>query len=135
MENHIQFVDLVTAKNMKQLGFKEKCLAFFAFSDKKCHLNICDNLWHEHKNNTTTCHAASWEHAEYWLLKEGIWIQIEYTPYEERQFGYSFHMNGECVLMTETSNTNIDARKAGIADAIQRMVNIKSFNQFRWACS
>jgi|SRR3990167_10376848 len=132
MEKFKQFVDLGTAISMKKLGFKEPCLAFYGFNEKKNHLSIRNNKWHEHKGmNIRYCHCATWGQAERWLLKQKYWVQVEYHSYEDLPFGYLFYINRVCVLVIDKYKNQIDARQAGIKDLITRLSNIKSFERWK----
>lgn len=68
------FVPYVIAIELKEKGFSEPCFAFYAGNpldiDYVWVLNITDNNWHRHKNNTTAFIAPTYFQVIDWFIKK-----------------------------------------------------------------
>jgi hypothetical protein len=89
------FVSYEIAKKLKEVGFSDECMAFYAGNpfdvNYEWRLNICRNAWHTHKNNTTTVIAPMYQQIMDWFReKKGINIFIDYFYYDGFHYGFKW---------------------------------------------
>jgi len=73
------FIPYKLAVIAKEKGFNEKCFGFWAgnpnVENYNWHLNITENNWHNHKNNTTAIVSPLYQQILDWLEQRGVFIE------------------------------------------------------------